>query len=73
MELGKLSKRLSQYCWLVPDIKDTFITKGFFILMHLGGDICFMCAGVGKGKKRLSDPGSGISEDCEQPDMYAGS
>lgn len=51
-----LSKRLSQYCWLVPEIKDTSVTKAFFILMHLGGDICFMCAGVGKGKKRLSDP-----------------
>lgn len=53
MELGKLSKRLSQYCWLVPDIKDTFVTKEFFILMHLGGDICFMCAGVEKGKNWL--------------------
>lgn len=70
MELGQLSKRLSQYCWLVPDIKETFLNKCFFILMHVGGDICCMWAGV--GKRRLSIFLNLEFQMTEQPDMYAG-
>lgn len=70
MELGQLSKRLSQYCWLVPDTKDTFLNKCFYF--NACGRGYMLHVGWSGQEESVNFPESGVSDDWEQPDMYAG-
>lgn len=67
MEFGQLSKRLSQYCWLVPNIKDTFLNKYFYF--NACGRGYMLHVGWSGQEEAVS---FGVPDDCEQPDMYAG-